>query len=138
MTYTSRLWILPAIFVLAVTAAAQDIRVDNSAKYSMGRYNWTIYVTGPDTTLNKVDYVQYTLHPSFPQPVQIIKTRGGRCAFPFSSNSWSEFEVKVKVVFKDGRTLDLKYKLNLLKNTNTGAGCTSRPTAAKASVKRSR
>jgi transcription initiation factor IIF auxiliary subunit len=132
MKHASRLWIIPAICVLTVTAVAQDIRVENSAKYSSGRYSWTIYLTGSDATLNKVDYVQYTLHPSFPQPIQIVRTRGGRCAFPYSSNSWAEFEVKIKVVFKDGRTEELKYMLNLMKNANTGTACTSRPPAARA------
>ena len=118
---------------------AQSIRVDNTAKYSSGRYTWTIFLVADDATLNSIDYVQYTLHPSFPNPVQPpIKDRGGKCAFALSSESWGEFEVKVKIGFRNGTTTDLKHWLTLLQNKNQ-SGCTvSKAAAQRARVSRRR
>src|SRR5260370_4622720 len=97
---------LAAIFP---SATIPPIRVNNTAKYSSGRYTWTVFLLADESILKNVDYVEYTLHPSFPNPVQYVKERGTKCAFPLTSSSWGEFEVKVKVAFKDGSETYLKY-----------------------------
>src|SRR5437879_1455429 len=107
---------------LATNPAPSVFTVDNTAKYSDGHYSWTLFITGDDNTLRNVDHVEYTLHPSFPTPVQTVRVRGGKCAFALSSTSWGEFKIGVKVFFKDGTSMALKYWLNLLDNRNA-TGC---------------
>ncbi|MEP6636985.1 MAG: pYEATS domain-containing protein [Acidobacteriota bacterium] len=106
----------------APTPSPSPIQAGNTSKYSSGHYNWTIYLIADDATLRNVDHVVYTLHPSFPNPVQTVNTRGGICAFALASNSWGEFNVGVRVVFKDGRESKLNYWLSLLNNKNE-SGC---------------
>lgn len=106
----------------AFTQAA--VRIDNTAKYSSGRYSWTVFIVADESTLSNIAYVEYTLHPSFPNPVQSIKERGARCAFGLTSTSWGEFEVKVKIVFKNNdRPEYTKHWLNLLENRNSASMC---------------
>jgi hypothetical protein len=120
---------------------AQTIYVDNTAKYSSGHYSWTVFLIADDATLKNIDYVEYTLHPSFPNPVQPpIRERGGKCAFALTASSWGEFEVKVKVGLKNGSTVYLKHWLTLLENKNPASLCDTAkapsPRAARKVVRR--
>jgi transcription initiation factor IIF auxiliary subunit len=99
-----------------------DLNVENTAKYTDGHYSWTVFIVGDENILQNIDYVQYNLHPSFPNPVQVVRARGSKCAFAFSSTSWGEFSVHVKVRFKDGNETSFDHWLNLLDNNNT-SGC---------------
>lgn len=109
-------------FGSTVPKTPPEIYVDNTAKYSDGYYYWTIFIKANPDVLSNVDRVEYRLHPSYPNNVQIIHDRGGACAFPLSSSSWSEFSVKVRVFFKDGSEQQLDHWLNLVKNKND-SGC---------------
>lgn len=110
-------------FAQPILSSQSDLYLKNTATYSSGRYMWTVYLAGADSSLNNVSYVEYTLHYSFPKPVQQIYERGTRCAFPLSSNSWGEFEIKAKIVLKNGEVRYLKYWLDLLKNKTTSTAC---------------
>lgn len=99
-----------------------SLNVENTAKYSDGHYSWTVFMVGEESVLQNIDYVQYNLHPSFPNPVQVVRARGGTCAFAFSSTSWGEFNVHVKIRFKDGNETSFDHWLNLLTNNNA-SGC---------------
>jgi len=118
------------------SATAPRITVNNTSKYVSGRYTWTVFLVADDATLENIQVVEYTLHPSFPNPVVYVKDRGSRCAFPFSSSSWGEFEVKVKISFKDGSAVELKHWLSLLQNPNSTM-CDA-PKPSKAPVKQTR
>lgn len=107
------------IHLVGTWVLAQSIYVDNTAKHSSGHYTWTVFLRADEATLRNIDYVEYTLHPSFPQPVQPpIRDRGGKCAFALTAGSSAEFEVKVKIGLKDGGTTYLTHWLTLLENKN--------------------
>jgi transcription initiation factor IIF auxiliary subunit len=73
----------------------QNIALDNTAQYiGDGRYSWTVFLKG-DTS--QVASVQYTLHPTFPEPV--VWGKGSNYAF--SANGWGEFNIVARVYFKD-------------------------------------
>ena len=38
-------------------------------------YKWCIYVKASDMDLDQIEYVEYLLHPSFPDPKRIITDR---------------------------------------------------------------
>jgi transcription initiation factor IIF auxiliary subunit len=119
----------------AATRLNPPIQVRNTAKYSNGHYNWTLYISADDAILQNINQVVYTLHPSFPNPVQTVSTRGGHCAFAFSSNSWGEFKVGVKITFKDGNEVNFEYWLNLLNNPDE-SGCDEKSKPSKRTRKR--
>jgi transcription initiation factor IIF auxiliary subunit len=104
-------------FLFLIFAAAgygQGIRADNTAKYlGDGRYDWTVYIAGSADELKKITYVQYTLHPTFKDPVRKVTNGAGRYPFALSLNGWDEFSIGVKIVYRDGTTASFAYKLNL-------------------------
>ena len=73
------------------------------------RWDWTIYLDASRSTLSKIKCVEYTLHKTFNPPVRMVcdPTNG----FALSSNGWGTFEVKIKIMYKDGRTEDLTHML---------------------------
>lgn len=92
----------------------QNIGATNTAKYmGDGRYNWTVYIVTDKDTLNKISYVQYTLHPTFDPPLRTAKNSSGQYPFSISANGWGEFTIGVKVVFKDRKFTSFDYQLKL-------------------------
>lgn len=94
---------LPLIILVFVLSElnAQGITVNNSfspARKS-GYYNWTVYVQGSEAVLNSINHVEYLLHPTFPKPQ--VSSYERRSSFSYTSNGWGEFEIRVKVVFKN-------------------------------------
>lgn len=103
---------LSFLLTVAITAYGQEVRVDNAATYvGSGRYDWTVFLVADRSVLDSIKYVEYTLNPSFPNPVQRIKDRD--TDFALTANGWGEFDILVKVVFKDGRSTYLKHRLRL-------------------------
>ena len=81
------------------------MRIKQDASYEGGdRWKWSVWVDAPDEELQQVEYVEYTLHPTFPDPVRHIEDRKTR--FRLESSGWGEFTVRALVVNKKG---DKKY-----------------------------
>jgi len=105
-----------ALLVSGAAAAQNGITVGNTSKAAAdGRWDWTVYVTGPPATLNQIQCVEYTLHPTFPNPIRRVCARGKdpQKAFPLSSNGWGEFNIKVRVFFGKGTAQVINYPLKL-------------------------
>lgn len=108
------LTILLFFFTFTIVGYGQDIRAGNTAKYvGDGHYDWTVYIDADPDILNNIKYVQYTLHPTFKNPVRKVKKRGGDYPFALSMNGWDEFTIGVKVVFRDGTSTSFDYELKL-------------------------
>ena len=86
---------------LAFSVCAQNIKVANTSQLSKkkGYYDWTIFIQTDTSTLNSIDHVEYLLHPTFSNPQVSSYDRKGN--FSYSTSGWGEFEIKIKVVFKD-------------------------------------
>lgn len=68
------------------------------------------------SALDKIKYVQYTLHPTFPNPIRVVCERGPNDQEPFAlhGDGWGEFDVGVKVIFVDQEPpLSFTYHLKL-------------------------
>jgi transcription initiation factor IIF auxiliary subunit len=106
--------------ILAATAfpcLAAPLTVENTSTYvGAGRWNWTIFVDADPDTLAQIDCVQYTLHPTFPDPVRKV-CRQPETKFALSSNGWGTFKVKVQVQYKDGRIENLEHELVFQRKT---------------------
>lgn len=77
-----------------------------------GRWNWTVFLRGPDSALSQVKCVEYTLHPTFPNPVREVCARGtGPQAFALAATGWGTFEIGVRVFLKNGQVQQLKHQL---------------------------
>jgi transcription initiation factor IIF auxiliary subunit len=95
-----------------VSAGFQKITVSNtSAPDGYGRYNWKVFVVGSQATLDKIEYVEYTLHPTFPDNVRISRNREDN--FSLQSNGWGEFFIYLRIHLKNGKDLYTKYWLRL-------------------------
>jgi transcription initiation factor IIF auxiliary subunit len=89
------------------------ITADNVATpTNKNRWRWTVFVKGPEDALAKIQCVEYTLHPTFFEPVQEMCERGeGPQAFALSAVGWGTFEIKIRVFLKDGTAQELTHQL---------------------------
>jgi transcription initiation factor IIF auxiliary subunit len=101
-------------FVSPSVQQALPIRADNTAKeVRPDWWNWTVFIQGPDDVLDQVKCVEYTLHPTFLNPVRDVCERGTGPAFALSANGWGTFQIRIRVFLKDGRVQELTHKLKL-------------------------
>ncbi len=91
MKNLTRLILTATLFFLIFNGVnyGQNIGANNTAKYvTDGRYDWTVFIVADKDTLNKISYVQYTLHPTFNPPVRKGTNPGGPYPFSISANGW--------------------------------------------------
>jgi transcription initiation factor IIF auxiliary subunit len=74
-------------------------------------WKWSVKLEGAPDELGKVDYVEYTLHPTFPEPVRYVDER--ESDFRLEAEGWGGFTIYANVVFKDGTQKQLEHELNL-------------------------
>lgn len=98
---------------LMYPSAPSNIAVDNTAVYKGNDlWEWTIFIKASPDVLDSIEYVQYTLHPTFVDPVQkVSKTTDPQHPFGLTRTGWGVFEVPVKVAFKTGTQQNLRYML---------------------------
>lgn len=93
--------------------SAQNITAHNTSKYLCnGRWEWTVFVQAPPQVLDGIRIVEYTLHPTFPNPVRKVN-RIGDPRFPFGHTTigWGTFEISIKVIFRNEEIRHLKHML---------------------------
>jgi transcription initiation factor IIF auxiliary subunit len=84
--------------------------ITNTSTYvGAGRWDWTIFLDADSNVLREIECVEYTLHPTFPNPVR--KVCQSETKFALSSNGWGTFVVKVKILYKNGRVEELEHEL---------------------------
>ena len=77
-----------------------EINADNYARYLNNEvWEWTVFIETDRETLSQIEYVEYILHPTFPEPVQQVFNRDTK--FALTAKGWGTFEIKIRVVFKD-------------------------------------
>jgi len=109
-TYTYGLAIL---FILCPgLAEMRDLSVGNTYTYAGdGRYVWTVFLKETPAILSEIRCVEYTLHPTFPNPVRrVCKSERG---FPLSASGWGEFTLFLKIEWQDNHVTRQSYKLDL-------------------------
>lgn len=92
------------------TNYAREHGTFNNRKY----YQWRIFVNEPQSILDRIQEVQYVLHPTFPEPYQT--SRDVSKQFELVSAGWGEFTVLITVVYKSGREGKTSYFLDLSKS----------------------
>lgn len=80
---------------------------------------WAVWVNGKDEALDDVDYVEWTLHPTFPNPVRRIHDRSRM--FRLETGGWGVFAIGARVQMKDGSHIKLRHVLKLHRPDGTQA-----------------
>ncbi|HEY0378673.1 MAG TPA: pYEATS domain-containing protein [Pyrinomonadaceae bacterium] len=75
-------------------------------------WKWSVWVEGDTADLKRIKYVEYTLHPTFPEPVQRVENPSSK--FRLDSSGWGEFTIRAQVVTKDGEKKNLRHHLELM------------------------
>ncbi len=91
-------------------AKALNVSIKNRSKQiEPGWWEWGVYVDGPKNELDRIRCVEYTLHPTFPNPVRVVCDRPSR--FELVARGWGAFTIGVKLMLKDGSVRQLAYSL---------------------------
>jgi len=98
------------------SAAAQEILAANTSIYlGEGKWEWTVFIQAQGDILKQIQVVEYTLHPTFPNPVvEVREPRSGPHAFALTRIGWGTFEISIKVTFDNGRVRTLKHMLTFV------------------------
>ena len=75
------------------------------------RWSWSVWIDGPDAELDQVEWVEWILHDTFPNPIVRVTQRQSK--FRLNTDGWGEFEINAYVMAKDGRRQHLKHWLRL-------------------------
>ena len=103
-------WIL-SIHDLTMNEDMQVKVRNSSTPQGRDRWSWSLWIEAEPEDLDKIDHVEYVLHPTFPQPIRVVRDRASN--FKLDSKGWGEFMVHAKVVTKDGKTIILNHWLAL-------------------------
>lgn len=74
-------------------------------------WKWAVWVEGTDEDLAQIEYVEWTLDPSFPNPVR--KARNREEKFRIDTGGWGVFPIHARVLMTDGNSVSLKHYLSL-------------------------
>lgn len=89
-----------------------ELKIERATEYQGNDYwRWSVWLSGPATDLDQVKYVEYRLHPTFPNPVRRIDSREDN--FKLRSAGWGEFLIYANVATKNGDTIRLSHRLEL-------------------------
>ena len=87
--------------LVVTSSTSQPVGVD--------RYDWEIHLEAAAT--ESVAKVEYVLHETFTDPVRIRSDPAD--GFSLKSSGWGEFDVGVKVHFKNGEVARMRHPLKL-------------------------
>lgn len=103
---TMSLWLLLGFSLALVGAYPVALRQAGAVE----KYDATFFLLEAEpATLAQVRCVEYTLHPTFPNPIQVVCNPQKN--FALTASGWGTFEVKLRVLFKDGSILPLTHQL---------------------------
>jgi YEATS family len=75
-------------------------------------WRWTVFLRAPANLLSSVSYVEYTLHPTFIDRVQRVRSTGDpKYPFGLTRTGWGIFEIRARVVLKTGEAKSLRHML---------------------------
>jgi hypothetical protein len=74
-------------------------------------WEWAVWIEAADKVLDEIEYVEYSLHPTFPDPVQRVTNRKEK--FLFKSAGWGEFMIGVHICTRKGEHLKRQHWLTL-------------------------
>lgn len=95
-----------------------SLRIEQGFRYQGDdRWKWWVWIDGPETELDGVEKVVYTLHPTFPNPVRTVTDR--RSKFRLEAVGWGVFRIHAQAHFRNGSRKALHHDLELLYDDGT-------------------
>jgi len=96
--------LLAALMLATASPALAALTVANTSSYTGGgRWAWKVFVDADAETLQRIECVEYTLHPTSPDPVRRVCNQA-KTRFALSTNGWGTFTIKVRIEYRDGRS----------------------------------
>ena len=74
-------------------------------------WGWSVWIEAGDSVLDEIEYVEYSLHPTFPDPVRRVTNREEK--FLIKSEGWGEFMIGVHIFTRKGEHLKRQHWLTL-------------------------
>jgi transcription initiation factor IIF auxiliary subunit len=74
-------------------------------------WQWSVWLDGTTEELDAVEYVDWHLHPTFPQPVRRVTDRSSK--FRLETGGWGAFRVSAVATLKSGESVRLRHALEL-------------------------
>ena len=100
----------PLVFRQQAAPASLNVTPRNwSRQLEPGWWEWGVYIEGAGTELDRIRCVEYTLHPTFPNPVRVVCSRKDR--FLLTSRGWGTFTVRIKLMLNDGSIHQMAHPL---------------------------
>lgn len=80
---------------------AVQIRQTSRRRGRENWWDWEIHLEGPQEELESIEYVEYTLHETFPNPVR--RRSNPRDGFKLKTSGWGVFTVYMRIHYKSGK-----------------------------------
>jgi pYEATS domain-containing protein involved in immunity/TIR domain-containing protein len=91
---------------------AQQIEMQQSSEYlGHNLWKWSVWIAAPEAVMDEIEYVEYKLHSSFPEPIQRRTDRDDQ--FRLRSSGWGEFNINAEIKPKNGRAFTKRHWLSL-------------------------
>jgi hypothetical protein len=86
------------------------LRIEQSSS-SLGPsyWKWSVWLEGGNEELARISEVRYQLHPTFSEPVKVIKNRETK--FRLDASGWGEFAIYATITQNDGSAVRLQHWL---------------------------
>jgi len=85
---------------------------DNKKDY----YKWSVWIEPNESELSEIDYVEYLLHPTFPN--RLRTSNDATSNFKIDSTGWGEFRIDISISKKSGDIIQLAHWLSLSDDQN--------------------
>ena len=95
-----------------MSTTTTDYKIAQGASYQgEDWWKWWIWIEAEPALLDKVDFVVYTLHFSFNDPVRKMTNRSAK--FRLDTEGWGVFTIFARLHLKDGSKVPLEHQLEL-------------------------
>lgn len=74
-------------------------------------WNWSVWIEGSPEELDEIEWVEWCLHPTFPDPIRRVTDRSS--GFRLDTGGWGVFAMTAIVHRKDGSAEHLRHHLQL-------------------------
>ncbi len=99
------------LFPSAQVTQAPQVRVDYILSYGANGYKWKVFIGENPPVLDRISCVEYTLDPTFPDPVRKTCKRADK--FAISVTGLDAFKILIKIEWRDGEVTRQSYVLGL-------------------------
>jgi len=83
-------------------------------KHGEAWFEWCVFVSAPRAVLDTIARVEYTLHPTFADPLRV--SHDSQHCFPVYSAGWGAFPLGIEIVFEAGDRQFARHFLQLHEN----------------------